>query len=95
MQRSDEFDVFHIFGIRHPLRDSLRQHMLVHGVKTEVHYPIPPHRQEAMQNILYGNYPVAEELHATELSLPISAGHTQAEVRRVCEVVHSFNQVAS
>lgn len=95
VRRSNEFDVFHIFGIRHPLRNSLRQHMQVHGIKTEVHYPIPPHRQEAMQNILSGNYPVAEELHATELSLPISAGHTQAEVRRVCEVVHSFNQVAS
>lgn len=83
----DEFDVFHIFGIRHPQRDALRQHLQEHGVKTEVHYPIPPHRQEAMRGILMGNFPIAEEQHATELSLPISVGHTEAEIRTVCDVL--------
>lgn len=90
VRRSDEFDVFHIYGIRHPRRDALRQYLLDHGVKTEIHYPIPPHRQQAMQGILAGDYPVAEELHATELSLPISAGHTPDEVARVCEVLAGF-----
>ncbi len=83
----DEFDVFHIFGIRHPQRDALRQYLLEQGVKTEVHYPIPPYRQEAMKGILSGDYPVADELHGSELSLPISVGHTAADVRRVCEVL--------
>lgn len=86
----DEYDVFHIYGIRHPHRDALRQHLLDHGVKTEIHYPIPPHRQEAMRGILAGSYPVAEELHATELSLPISVGHTPEEVDRVCAAIAGF-----
>jgi dTDP-4-amino-4,6-dideoxygalactose transaminase len=88
-QRDDEFDVFHIYGIRHPARDALRQHLLDNGVKTEVHYPIPPHRQEAMKNILSGDYPVSEEQHETELSLPISNGHTVDDIRRVCGIFAS------
>jgi dTDP-4-amino-4,6-dideoxygalactose transaminase len=90
VRRPDEYDVFHIFGIRHPRRDALRQHLLDNGVKTEIHYPIPPHRQEAMQGVLAGSYPIAEELHATELSLPISAGHTAGDVGRVAALVEEF-----
>jgi dTDP-4-amino-4,6-dideoxygalactose transaminase len=85
VQRPDEFDVFHIFGIRYPQRDALRAWLLENGIKTEVHYPIPPHRQKAMAVILSGSYPVAEELHSTELSLPISVGHTTEQIRQVCE----------
>lgn len=94
VRRSDEFDVFHIYGIRHPRRDALRQYLLEHGVKTEIHYPIPPHRQQAMQGILAGEYPVADELHATELSLPISAGHRADDLLRVCEVMQEFVALA-
>jgi len=89
-RRADEFDVFHIFGIRHPKRDALRQHLLDQQIKTEVHYPIPPHRQEAMQGILIGAYPLADELHQTELSLPISAGTTANDVLRVCQAISRF-----
>jgi dTDP-4-amino-4,6-dideoxygalactose transaminase len=85
-RRDDEYDVFHIFGVRHGRRDELRTWLLEQGIKTEVHYPIPPHRQKAMQGILSGDWPVAEEQHATELSLPISNGHTVDDVRRVCEI---------
>lgn len=88
--RDDEFDVFHIFAIRHPQRDALRQHLLDHGVKTEIHYPIPPHRQEAMEHTLSGHYPIADELHQTQLSLPISYGHTPRDIEQVCEVIASF-----
>lgn len=84
---ADEYDVFHIFGIRHRQRDALRNWLLENGVKTEVHYPIPPHRQKAMAGILAGSYPVAEELHATELSLPISVGHTKDDIRAVCAIL--------
>jgi dTDP-4-amino-4,6-dideoxygalactose transaminase len=92
VRRADEYDVFHIYGIRHPKRDALRQHLLDHGVKTEIHYPIPPHRQEAMGGILTGSYPIAEELHATELSLPISAGHTLDNAVRVAALIGEFTQ---
>lgn len=90
VRRPDEFDVFHIFGIRHPQRDALRHYLLEQGVKTEVHYPIPPHRQDAMKGILAGDYPVADELHQTELSLPISVGHSSEDVLRVCNEITRF-----
>jgi len=92
VRRADEFDVFHIFAIRHAQRDALRQHLLDQGVKTEVHYPIPPHKQEAMQGILSGSYPIAEEQHATELSLPISVGHTPESILAVCDRMRSFSK---
>ncbi|KDB08750.1 DegT/DnrJ/EryC1/StrS aminotransferase [Burkholderia sp. lig30] len=90
VRRSDEFDVFHIFGLRHKQRDALKAFLLERGIKTEIHYPIPPHRQEAMRGILEGTYPIADELHSTELSLPISNGHTADEVRAVCRAIEAF-----
>ena len=86
---SDEYDVFHIFCIRHRLRDDLRDWLLEQKVKTEIHYPIPPHRQKAMQGILSGEWPIAEELHSTSLSLPISIGTTKDQVERVCEIINN------
>lgn len=90
LRNADEFDVFHIYGIRHPQRDALRQHLLDHGVKTEIHYPVAPHRQEAMKGILSGEYPLADELCGTELSLPISVGHEVADIEKVAHVIGQF-----
>ena len=86
-QDNDCYDVFHIFAIRHDRRDELRAYLLGKGVKTEVHYPVPPHRQQAMRGILSGNYPVAELIHATELSLPISFSTDEDQVRKVCATI--------
>lgn len=90
LREFDTVDVFHIFAVRTPRRDELRAFLLAHDIKTEVHYPIPPHRQQAMKGILNGEYPIADELHNTELSLPISYATTPAEVTEVCRVVQQF-----
>lgn len=89
-QLEDEYDVFHIFGVRHQRRDELRSWLLQNGIKTEIHYPIAPHRQKAMQGILSGEHPIADILHSTELSLPISTGHTPADILCVCEAIAKF-----
>jgi dTDP-4-amino-4,6-dideoxygalactose transaminase len=86
----DEFDVFHIFGIRSPRRNILKEFLLQHNVKTEIHYPIPPHKQRAMQGLFSGQYPVAQELHDTELSLPISYGHTAQDIHEICKTIQKF-----
>lgn len=90
LREDDARDVFHIFAVRCRRRDALRAHLLEAGIKTEVHYPIAPHRQQAMRGILEGDYPLADEIHATELSLPISYGTTPEEVSQVCEVTRRF-----
>ena len=87
---SDCFDVYHIFNVRHPKRDMLKEYLLKNEVKTDIHYPIPPHRQKAMQGILKGEYPISEEIHRTTLSLPISYGHSESDVYRVVEIMNKF-----
>ena len=86
----DYFDVYHIFNIRHPKRDELKDYLLKKGIKTEIHYPIPPHKQKAMTGILKGEYPLSEEIHKTTLSLPLSYGHTEKDVCRVIEILNKF-----
>lgn len=90
VRRSDEYDVFHIFAVRHIQRDALKVWLLEQGVKTEIHYPIPPHRQVSMRGVLLGDYPIAGKLHSHELSLPISTGHTAEEIHRVCDTLERF-----
>ncbi|MCF8460900.1 MAG: DegT/DnrJ/EryC1/StrS family aminotransferase [Flavobacteriales bacterium] len=90
---ADYYDVYHIFNIRSNNRDSLRQYLLENGVQTEIHYPVPPHRQKACQEIsgfADSHFPASELIHQTTLSLPISYGHDEEDVRRVCRLVNSF-----
>jgi dTDP-4-amino-4,6-dideoxygalactose transaminase len=86
----DEFDVFHIFGIRSSRRNDLKEFLLAHSVKTEIHYPIAPYKQRAMQGVFSGQYPIAQELHDTELSLPISYGHTAQDIHEICKTIQKF-----
>ena len=87
----DYFDVYHIFNVRHPKRDELRQHLLENNIKTEIHYPVAPTDQAAMKGILDGQEtPIAQLIHATTLSLPISFYHTEADVIRVVEAMNNF-----
>ena len=84
------YDVYHIFNIRHPERDHLREHLLAHGVRTEIHYPVAPSYQEALAGFVQGEYPISREIHATTLSLPISFGHTEDEINYVAKVLRKY-----
>jgi dTDP-4-amino-4,6-dideoxygalactose transaminase len=85
------YDVFHIFNIRHPKRDQLREFLLKNAIKTEIHYPVPPNKQKAMRGILDKlDTPIAAEIHNTTLSLPISYFHKESEIERVVEVINRF-----
>ncbi len=88
---ADYFDVYHIFCIRHPKRDALKEYLLNHGIKTEVHYPLPPHKQKAMKGQFGNNdFPISEEIHATTLSLPVSYCHTEENIHKVIGVMNKF-----
>lgn len=85
------FDVQHIYPVRHPKRDQLKEYLLKNGIGTEVHYPVAPNRQVAMKGILdKEDTPVAEEIHRTILSLPVSFGHTEQDIRKVIETMNKF-----
>lgn len=90
--QDDFFDVYHIYNIRHPRRDELKQYLRAHDILTEIHYPVPPHRQKALQGRFETtSYPMADEIHATTLSLPVSSCHSEEDVRRVIDVINRFS----
>jgi dTDP-4-amino-4,6-dideoxygalactose transaminase len=85
------YDVYHIFNIRHERRDVLKEYLLKNGVKTDIHYPVAPHAQRAMHNILnVGSFPISEEIHRTTLSLPISYFHKESDIVQVIEIANRF-----
>jgi len=87
----DYYDVFHIYNIRHLQRDGLKEYLLKKEIKTEIHYPIAPNKQKAMEGIINDvQTPIAEEIHQTTLSLPISFFHTENDILKVIEAVNSF-----
>lgn len=87
----DYFDVFHIYNVRHPQRDKLKEYLLKNEIKTEIHYPVPPHKQRAMKGLFdHEPFPISEEIHTTTLSLPISFGNSKDEIHRVVEVMNKF-----
>ena len=84
-------DVFHIFPVRCSNRNKLRKYLLDKGIATEIHYPIPPHRQEGyLSYFKNGKYPIADRIHSEILSLPISTANTKNEIFRVSEVLNNF-----
>ena len=88
--KADFFDVYHIFNIRHEKRDILQKYLLENGIKTEIHYPIPPHKQKALAFLSKLKLPISEEIHNTTLSLPISTFHSKEDIYRVIEVLNKF-----
>lgn len=85
------FDVYHIFNIRHEKRDALKTFLLENGIKTDIHYPVTPKNQKAMKGYFDAyDLPLAEEIHRTTLSLPISYFHTENDIAQVIETLNRF-----
>jgi dTDP-4-amino-4,6-dideoxygalactose transaminase len=84
--------VWHIFPVLARRRDELRQYLLDHGVETEIHYPIPPHRQRCYQSIfpLHISLPVTERIHREELSLPCNPAMNQDDACLVADLLNRF-----
>lgn len=87
---ADYEDVYHIYAIRHPQRDKLRDYLLKNNIKTEIHYPVPPHHQQALKTRLKGAFPISETIHQTTLSLPVSYFHTPEQVNQVVAIMNAF-----
>ncbi len=83
--------VYYVYPIRTPHRDLLQQHLRRHGIDTQIYYPIPPHQQGAYAELAHLRLPITERIHRETLSLPISPMLSEAQVRRIAEVVNAFN----
>lgn len=83
---------YHLFVVRTQYRDQLQKYLNDNGVGTLIHYPIPPHLQQAYAHLGYvkGDFPIAEELADTSLSIPMWPGMKHAEVKAVAMAIRSF-----
>lgn len=88
----DDWDahVFHIFPILCENRDELQRYLMQNDIQTIIHYPIPPHKQACYPEWNHLSFPVTEQIHAQELSLPMSPVMSPEDVKRVVEVINRF-----
>ncbi|MBR3834783.1 MAG: DegT/DnrJ/EryC1/StrS family aminotransferase [Lachnospiraceae bacterium] len=88
----DVVPVWHIFGVRCGERDRLEKYLNEHGIGTNKHYPIPMHLQECYRDlgIEKGEFPIAEEISNTELSLPMYYGMSDDEIGYVVEILNCY-----
>jgi dTDP-4-amino-4,6-dideoxygalactose transaminase len=83
--------VWHLFVIRHPMRDALQEKLSNDGIQTVIHYPVPPHLSGAYAGMGFkrGDFPIAEKLAGEVLSLPIGPHLTSGSIEVVCRAVGS------
>lgn len=82
--------VFHIFPIRCKDRNELQKYLMDNDVQTIIHYPIPPHKQECYREWNNLSFPITEQIHAEELSLPMSPVITEEEIDIVTDLLNRW-----
>ena len=82
--------VFHIFPIRCTQRDELQKYLADNGVQTIIHYPIPPHKQECYKEWNDLSLPITEQIHAEELSLPISPVMNLCDIKNIVKILNVY-----
>jgi len=87
---NDRDNVYHIFPILCPSRNRLQQYLKDNGIETMIHYPIPPHQQEAYKEWSEQHYPITEFIHHQELSLPCNPTMTDEEVYQIIDSINMY-----
>lgn len=83
--------VWHVFVIRCDRRDELQKYLTENGVQTLIHYPVPPHQQQAYKEWNSRSYPVTEGIHREVLSLPISPVLSMSDARKITVLCNDFS----
>lgn len=81
-------NVYHIFPILCQRRDALQAYLREQGIATMIHYPIPPHKQQAYREWNTLSFPVTERIHSEELSLPCNQTMSETEAMQIVEAVN-------
>jgi putative erythromycin biosynthesis sensory transduction protein eryC1 len=87
---NDRDNVYHIFPILCPSRNRLQNYLKDNGIETMIHYPIPPHQQEAYKEWNEQHYPITEFIHQQELSLPCNPTMTDEEVYQIIDSINMY-----
>ena len=86
----DKATVWHVFVVRTQNRDEFQKYLADNGIQTLIHYPTPPHKQDAYKEWNNLSFPISEEIHRTIISLPMSPVMTQEEVQKVVDVINDW-----
>jgi len=86
----EESHVWHLFVIRTKDRDALQSYLLQKGIQTVIHYPIPPHKQEAYNEMGDLNFPISELIHSEVLSLPMSHVLKEEEIDYIIATINEY-----
>jgi dTDP-4-amino-4,6-dideoxygalactose transaminase len=89
-ERGQARHVYHLYVVRSARRDELAEFLQRHGIQTGVHYPVPTHRQPALMRYRSAPVPRTDELVKEILTLPLSAGHSEAEIHEVIVAIRAF-----
>ncbi len=89
--RAEDNHVWHLFVIRTNKRDELQKYLLDNGIQTLIHYPIPPHKQNAYKKWSNESYPISEQIHDEVMSLPISGVQNLEDTKKIVQVINDFN----
>jgi dTDP-4-amino-4,6-dideoxygalactose transaminase len=89
-ERAGAHHVYHLYVVRTPRRAELQAFLKARGIQTGIHYPVPGHRQPAVEHLAAPALTETERLVDEILTLPLSAGHTDAEIDEVAEAVREF-----
>ena len=89
---SNARQVFHIYVIRVKHRDELQKFLIEHGIDAKVHYPVPMHLQPAARKYGYkeGDFPLAEAICKSILSLPVHEFITLDQIKFVSDKIKEF-----
>lgn len=82
--------VWHLFVVRTEVREQLQQWLTGRGVQTLIHYPIPPHQQQAYPQFRNFQLPVTEEIHQQVLSIPMDPTMSNDSVAKVIDAINGF-----
>ena len=86
----DANNVYHLFPVLCERRDEIQKYLTENGVQTLIHYPIPPHKQECYKQWNDQSYPITEQVHQQELSLPISPVMTMKDAESVTILINNL-----
>jgi dTDP-4-amino-4,6-dideoxygalactose transaminase len=85
--------VWHLFVIRTENRDELQTYLLDNGIQTLIHYPLPPHKQEAYKEWNDESLPISEQIHTEVLSLPISGVQSLEDTQIIVKHLNDYMAV--
>lgn len=86
-----EQHVWHLFVVRTQHREALKKYLADNGIQTLIHYPIPPHQQQAYQEWNNLSYPLTEAIHKEVLSLPIGPTLTGQDAEKIIALVNDWS----